>query len=187
MKSKSIIFILVLVVYSVSCTAQYKELNTSNYNNKVVAAPEESISNEVIMRNYISDFLTKGYSEHYVVNSIESQFIKQKEASDELEAIIYTEMVICNPSKDPDTVAYIKDIKDKAYQETNIDKKHRLHQEYLTLYSEYLMPTSNNFPFMLTAKLRNGKIEVESIQLFIEIDAENGVRYEPAEGILPKS
>jgi hypothetical protein len=34
--------------------------------------------------------------------------------------------------------------------------------------------------------MKDNKINEETIQLFIEIDADNGVKYEPAEEILPK-
>lgn len=186
MKRIFMIIILFLSVLFVSCMNQKVQTTAININSQETPPPVEIISKEVIIKEYISDFLTKGYRDHYVINSIESDIIKQSEENNKIEAIVCTNMNNCNPIINPDTVPYIMAAKEKAFKETNPDKKHTLQQEYLTLYGEYLKPFENNFTFKLIAQLKNESIDEASIQLFIETDQNQGVKYEPAEDILPK-
>jgi hypothetical protein len=177
---------LILILFSVSCTNQNKPLNTSN-NDIIEITPQiEQESKEAIMHSYISKFLTEGYCKHYVINSIESKILEQNAENNKIEAIINTKMTACNPLKNPDTVPYIKAVKEKAFKETNADKKHMLQQEYMTLYSEYLKPFDNNFSFKLIAELLDDKIKESSIELLIQTEGNEVVKYVPAEEILPQ-
>jgi hypothetical protein len=185
MKSKLIISLLILVTLFSGCTNQNKQIAVSNEIIDKIVPPTEQITNEIIIENHISDFLTKGYSKYYLINNIESKITKLTAENDKLEAIIYTKMNTNNPLKNPDTLPHIQAAKEKAYKESNPDKKHILMQEYITLYSEYLRSSDSNFIFKLAAELNSDKINEDTILLFIEVDADNGVRYEPAERILP--
>jgi hypothetical protein len=186
MISRFVVFLIILIVFSVGCTRQPEQITTIN-NTIEEATPTKVLDlKEVVMKEYISEFLTKGYSYYYGINSIESNVIMQHYENNKIEAMVYTNMNNCNPVKDPDTVPYIMAAKEKAFKERDSDKKHKLQKEYLRLYSEYLKPFESNFTFKLTAELENNEINEASIQLFIETAAAQGVKYEPAESILPK-
>ncbi|MBA1335103.1 MAG: hypothetical protein HPY66_0725 [Firmicutes bacterium] len=149
--------------------------------------PMNKLHNEDVMEKYISDFLKNGYSRYYIINSIASEFRSIKTDEGKLEAIVFTTMNSNVPPKDPDTVPYIIEAKEKAQKETDPEKKKILQNEYETLKNKYGKPNDSNFVFMLTANLIDGKIDEKSIKLFLEQDTENNkVMYIPAEEILPK-
>lgn len=195
MKVKFIIFILVLMVLSVSCTAQNSQLtfdnkdrqiNTNNGNSEDALNTVDPTSDEIIMKAYISDFLKKGYDKYYIINSIECNIINKTSDNNKIEAIIHVNMNANNLAKNPDTIPYIKSVKDKASEETSPDIRLKLQKEYLTLYSEYLKPFENNFTFKFISDMKDDKINEEAIQLFIETDDNQGIKYKPAEEFLPK-
>jgi hypothetical protein len=185
MNNKFIILLLVLAMLFVSCTNQNEQIVTINKSIEKATPITEQVTNETIMKNYISNFLATGYSKYYIINSIESDILSQGIENDKFEAIIHTNMNCNNPLKNPDSIPYIQEVKEKAYKESDPEKKHILQQEYMILYSEYLKCFDSNYAFKLTAEMKDNKINEETIQLFIEIDADNGVKYEPAEEILP--
>ncbi|HYE11973.1 MAG TPA: hypothetical protein VEF53_17530 [Patescibacteria group bacterium] len=187
MKNKLIILLLVLAMLLISCTSQNKQIVTINKSIEKATPLTEQVTNETIIENYISSFLTKGYSKYYIINCVECEILSQEVENGKLEAVIHTNMDTNNPLKNPDTVPYIQEAKEKAYKENDPEMKHILQQQYMTLYSEYLKPTESNFAFKLTAELKDGKINEDTIQLFIETDVANGVKYIPAEEILPKN
>jgi hypothetical protein len=186
MKAIFVIFLTMLMLFSAGCTREPQPLTASSSNSEQIAPTIKIITKEEVIKEYISEFLTTGYSEYYGINSIESEIIKQTIENNHVEAVICTNMNLCNPVKNPDTVPYILAAKEKAFKENNLDKKHQLQIEYMTLYSEYLKPFESNFTFKLTAELQEDEIDKASIQLFIETDANQGVKYEPAEDLLPK-
>lgn len=149
-------------------------------------ANSTSVANEAVIKNCIADFLTKVYSKYYIINSIKSGFRQNKVQGSTIEAVVFTTMNFNVPPRDPETVPFIKDAKEKAQNETNPERKKIRQKEYQTYVSEYGKPQDINFVFKFTANLVNGKIKEESIQLFAEQDAENGVTYTPADEILPK-
>ncbi len=147
-----------------------------------------SDANEEIMRKYISDFLQKGYSKYYIINSINCDFRSKIINAGKLEAIVYTTMNSNVPPKDPDTVPYLIGLKEKAQKETNPERKKILQQEYETLRSEYGKPNDGNFIFKLTANMADNKIDEKSIKLYFDATAAANSEpiYVPAEDILPK-
>jgi beta-lactamase regulating signal transducer with metallopeptidase domain len=144
-----------------------------------------SLSNEDIMKKYITDFLTKGYSKYYIINSFNFNIYKNETVGSNLEALVLTTMNSNVPPKDPETVPYIMDAKAKAQKEKNPKIKKMLQEQYEQMAKEYGKPEDSNNVFKLTANLIDGKIDEKSIVLMREIDAPKGVDYVPAEDILP--
>ncbi len=157
-------------------------------NGKNLSSSPGTLTNEDIMKMYITDFLTKGYSKHYVINSIKCEFRETKVKDAKLEAIIFTTMnyYLISYKQDPDTVPYIRQAKEKAQKETNPKTKQILQKEYETMAKEHTMPFDSNYVFKLTGNLVNGKIDVKTVRLFLEGDGPNGLVYTPAEKILPR-
>lgn len=144
-----------------------------------------------IMKKYITDFLTTGYSKYYTINSIKYEIRKYKVKDTKAEAIIFTTMNSNIPAKadmNPDTVPYIKEAKEKAQKETDPARKKILQNEYETMANEYGKPSDSNYTFKLTADLIDNKIDEKSIKLFLEEDGpNNSVIYTPAEEVLPQN
>lgn len=195
MKNKSINFFGIIiacgiVLLSVGCTNQNKQNNTiHNNDNKEVVSPLESAINEDIMQKYITDFLTRGYSKHYIINYINCEFREKKIKGAKIEAIIFTTMNYnyMNFKQNPDTVPYIREAKEKAQKETNPKIKAIRQYEYETMAKEHGEPFNSYYGFKLTGNIVNGQIDEKSIRLFIEQDGPDGhsVIYTPAEKMLP--
>ncbi|MGD0153909.1 MAG: hypothetical protein ABSC17_09185 [Thermacetogeniaceae bacterium] len=147
------------------------------------------LANEDIMKKYITDFLTTGYSKYYTINSIKYDIREYKVQDTKVEAIINTTMNSNVPTKtgmNIDTVPYIKEAKEKAQKETDPARKEVLQNEYETMANEYGKPFDSDFGFKLTADLIDNKIDEKSIKLFSEEEGpNNSLIYIPAEEILP--
>jgi len=192
-KSINVLWVIIacgIILLSVGCTNRNEQKNTiNNSTNKEVVNPLESEINEDIMRKYITDFLTRGYSKHYIINYINCEFREKKVKGAEIEAIIFATMNsnYLNFKQNPDTVPYIREAKEKAQKETNPKTKLILQNEYETMAKEFA--ESRNFydQFKLTGSLVNGQIDIKSINLFVEEDGPDGhsVIYSPAEKIFP--
>jgi len=172
-------------LFLVGCASQSQNQKTADNSAAKEGANPVYAANEDVIKNYIADFLTKGYSKYYIINSMKFEFRQNKVQGSTIEAIVFTSMNFNVPPKDPETVPFIKEAKEKAQNETNPERKKIRQKEYQTYVSEYGKPQDINFVFKFTANLVNGKIKEESIQLFAEQDAENGVTYTPADDILP--
>ncbi len=142
-----------------------------------------------MIKKYITNFLTAGYSKYYTINSIKCDIREYKVKDTKVEAIINTTMNSNVPIKtgmNVDTVPYIKEAKEKAQKETDPVRKKILQNEYEGMAKEYGKPDDTNFGFKLTADLIDNKIDEKSIKLFFEEDdGPNGVKYAPAEEALP--
>ncbi|HEX9061321.1 MAG TPA: hypothetical protein VF941_14165, partial [Clostridia bacterium] len=150
-----------------------------------VVSLKSSMTNEDIMKKYVTDFLTKGYSKHYIINNINFRFGENKASGAKFEAIIFATMNSKVPPGDPEAVPYIQEAKEKAQRESKPETKKVLQNVYETMVKEYGKPFDTNYNFKLTADLVNGKIDEKTIKLFIEQD--DGKRYAPAGEILPKA
>lgn len=146
---------------------------------------ENDDSNDNTIKKYITEFLTKGYSKYYIINSIDIRIDEIKVNNSDLEAYILTTMNSNVLPKDPETVPYIQEAKLKAQRETNPERKKVLHHEYETLAKEYGKPNDANFFFKLTAKQINNRIAENTIALFHEQESSEGLIYVPADEILP--
>lgn len=189
-KSVKIFWIVIaccIVLLSAGCTNQKTQNNTVPGSTDKVIRSADSASNKNVMKKYITDFLTKGYSNHYIINSVNCEFREIKVTDSELVAIIFTTMNynFLSYKADPDTIPYIKQAKEKAQKETNPKTKEILQKEYETMAKEHANPFDSNYLFKLTGNLVNGKIDVKSISLFLEGDGPNGPIYTPAEKMLP--
>lgn len=151
------------------------------------SAADENVANENVMKAYITDFLTKGYSKHYKINHINCEFREKKTADSEIEAIIFTTLNynFLSYQADPDTIPYIKQAKEKAQTETDPKIKQILQKEYETMATEHGQPFNSNYLYKLTGHLVNGKLDAKSISLFLEEEGTNGPVYTPAEKVLP--
>lgn len=176
------------ITLAAGCTKPAQPVNTDDTSNRPETNPvAQTISDEAVMKRYIADFLTKGFSKYYTIDSIESQLIKQETKDNKLEAIFFTKMMNRNTAKHPDTVPYIKEAKEKAAREKDPERKLALQRQYLILYTEYLKPSESNFEFKITAELKDGKVDPSTLNIFTAIDGNQIVTYEPAEKLLPKN
>ena len=149
---------------------------------------QNSDINKEIMRKHISDFLNNGYSKYYIINSINCNFQSEIINEGNMEAIVFTTMNSNIPYQDPDTAPYMIQLKEKAQNETNPERKKILEYEYQIQKDEYGKPHDSNYIFKLTAKLTGYIIDEKSIKLYFDATAAANSKptYFPAEDILPK-
>lgn len=180
------------ILFLTSCTKQNEKISMDNKNTpNVDMSSMISQSNKDIMNKYITEFLIKAYSKYYIVNSVKCEFIKGNIKDGKIETIILTTISSNVPPKDPETVPYIIEAKEKAQRETDPKIKSVLQNVYETMAKEYGKPNDTNYMYKFTANLINGEIDKNSIRLYNEVDDYNGegnllgVKYVPAEEYLP--
>jgi hypothetical protein len=178
-----ILSICVIIVFAASCTKQGAIASAPSPADVSVSEPA---TNGHIVNSHITSFLTNGYSKYYRIISFEHKIWKETESEGQYEAMVLTTMKTSNNYKDPNTVPYIIEAREKALKETDTEKKLKLQKEYATLVKQYNDPQDTNFFFKATAGMKEGKIDEDSIQLFVEQEGPTGVMYIPAEEILPK-
>ncbi|HFL3828637.1 TPA: M56 family metallopeptidase [Clostridioides difficile] len=116
--------------------------------------------------NHMIDLFTTAYTPYYQVKGFEVSNVKYNEKDEEIEIIFNFKFIFQNYYKDPDTVGYIKEAKEN-------NSKH-----YQQLYDEYNQPKEGNDELKFTANLINGKIDINTIQVFTNIHPK-GVEYVP--------
>lgn len=121
---------------------------------------------------YITSLFTNTYIKYYEIKGFEVSNVKFSETKTIIEITFIFNMITQNYYKDPDTVGYIKEAKESGSN------------AYQQLYDEYNQPNDSNYDMKFTAKINNGKIDVNSIQLFGNVHPK-GVEYVPIERFFP--
>lgn len=116
--------------------------------------------------NYMADLFTNEYSPYYQIKGFEVSNLRFTENADNIEAAFLFKMIVQNYYKDPDTVGYIKQAKENGSK------------WYKQLYDEYNQPKESNYDLKFTAQVKNGGIDVNSIELFENVHPK-GVEYVP--------
>ncbi|MBO5059887.1 MAG: hypothetical protein J6C82_03125 [Clostridia bacterium] len=117
------------------------------------------------VKEYLQEKYTQAYKPYYDTTLVE-QLSGYKESIDEKNKTLTAEFTMNakfrNYYKDPDTVEYIKDAKRIA--ESSDDEYYR--KLYNTYYNEYNSVKDANYTLKLTAKLKRGKIDTDSVMLY---------------------
>lgn len=177
---------MLLFMVMLSAAACTKQDTIRNVPPQPVASTSEPATNEQIAKQHIMSFLTNGYSKYYRILGFESEVWKETAADGKYELLVLITMKNANSYKDPNTVPYIKEMREKALRETDPQKKLKLQKEYDDIVQQYNKPVDTNFVFKVTADMISDKIDEKTIQLLIEQDGPGGVIYVPAEEILPR-
>lgn len=168
------ICIVCLLIYLTGCTKQV--VKTSSINSDPIYV--EGISKitqtqKKVMFDYIAEYLRNAYSKHYIVNSVECRIVRGNISNGKIIALIYANINSNLPYKNSDNVSYIREVKKLAQSETDLKRKKELEKKYELLVKDYSKPKDTNNSYKFTAKLKNNKIDVSSIKLYVEIDGYN--------------
>lgn len=103
-----------MTLFLTSCTNQNAQNSKVNSEAGDESAKTTALdSNEDVIKTYITNFLKNGYSKYYIINDIKLEFRDQKVDDGKLEAIVFTTMNSNVIPKDPDTVPYIIEAREK--------------------------------------------------------------------------
>ena len=163
---------------------------------------------EKVISSYIEDFLTKGYSEYYDINSVRTVFDEINiDKEDNIVAIVRTTMNNVLKAKNVEELPYVRGMLKRvnlntlsyesddetmnivaANNENNlsasqIEVASRIINDKFKDLKQYIGESDDtNFIFRVTASARDGEIDMSTINMF----AENIDEFIPAEEMLPK-
>ncbi|MBU5437195.1 amidase domain-containing protein [Tissierella sp. MSJ-40] len=202
MKKRKILSMILVSIFIVNL------LTTTSFAQKIESNLD--IENcEKVISSYIEDFLTKGYSEYYDINSVETVFDEINiDEEDNIVAIVRTTMNNVLKAKAVEELPYVKGMLKKvnlntlsyesddetmsivaANNENNLNANQievtsRIINDKFKDLKQYIGESDDtNFIFRVTASARDGQIDMSTINMF----AENIDEFIPAEEMLPKA
>jgi len=132
-----LIMLLALMVSACNDTTTQKEVNNKKNDNEIAVGTEgtpDDIPYEKISA-YMEEECKNVFSPYYELLEFKILDYQEEVVNGKVEAIFSYQLIYKNYDKDPDTVGYIKEAKERG-------DKH-----YQQLYDEYLQPKEMNFEF----------------------------------------
>ncbi len=119
---------------------------------------------------YMAEKHIKAFSPYYdIIDQIASNY-KENISGDNFEATFFYKEIYKNYYKDPDTVEYIREQKEKDME------------YYKALHDDYNTPKEGNYQFKITAKiLSDESLDMDTISLYFNADPK-GITWEPISG-----
>lgn len=150
---KVILIVTMLFVFIVSAC--------NNHDKEIVVEPEETTedSNYDMISAYMEEECRSAFSPYYELLDFEISNYEEEDVNGNVEAVFLYKVIHKNYDKDPDTVGYIKEAKERG------------NENYQQLYDEYLQPKEMNFHLKVVIN------ENDLITLYSNISP-NGIEWE---------
>lgn len=138
MKKNIMILLVIIVAFGISAcnnTTTQKEIDSITNGNEVSVDTEETTddTNYDKVSAYMEEECREAFSPYYELLDFQISNYQEEVVNGNVEAIFLYKLIVKNYDKDPDTVGYIKEAKERG------------NKNYQQMYDEYLQPREMNF------------------------------------------